>query len=77
MAVDAASAHGGGIEGALTQGFGGVGAALPGGQQRLDEQRQPVVRLAEDDRRAPPGKHAGPQRLAVKGLPVHLGHREG
>jgi hypothetical protein len=67
----------GGLEGALAQGFGGIGAALPGGQQRFDEQRQPVVGLAEDDRRAPPGEHVGPQCLAVEGFPVHLGHRQG
>jgi hypothetical protein len=65
------------LEGAGAQFGGGVGTAFGVDAQRLDHHREPVVRLAQHQRRALAVEDLATQRFAAQGLAVGLHHRLG
>jgi hypothetical protein len=65
-----------GLERAGPKALGFAGSRCPRDQQRLDEQREPFVRLAKHHRRRSPAENRVAQALAFHGFAIHLHHRE-
>ena len=77
LAVDGAAARRGELERTSPQRIRLAAALAALHQQGLDQQCQPLLGLAEDERRLAPGEHIHTQRLALERLAVHLRHRQG